>query len=100
MNATRISGLLLLVLAACFTCAARGQAVPAQELEAYRLNLNEQVGAGKLTTEEAAALYGRKQNQSGGQAGAGNAGADQPPRGTGKPALYCQTYPDGRTECR
>ena len=69
----------------------------AHELEAYRLTLHEQVSAGKLTAKEADALYSQKQDQVNRQAGTGKSPPDP---GTGNPGLNCQTYPDGRTECR
>lgn len=105
MNAIRASNILLLVCAALFSCAVHGQDMHTRELEAYRLDLREQVSSGKLTAQEAASLYSRKQDQIKAQAGAEKARAGEPPRepagrGTDVPGLICQTYPDGRTECR
>ena len=93
----KASDILLLVCAVLFSCAGYGQSIRAQELEAYRLNLHEQVSAGKLTAKEADFLYSQKQDQINRQAGTGKTPSDP---GTGNPALNCQTYPDGRTECR
>jgi hypothetical protein len=97
MNSTRANAFVLLVWAVLFSCAGYGQSMQAQELEAYRRNLHEQVSAGKLTAKEADTLYSQKQDQINRQVGTGKTPPDP---GTGNPALNCQTYPDGRTECR
>ena len=88
----------LLLLAVVFSSAVHGQSMRAQELEAYRLNLQEQVKAGKITSQEAASLVSRKQDELNLKAGGDNERA-KPPATVG-PGLICQTYPDGRTECR
>jgi hypothetical protein len=98
MKSSRGRNVLLLVVAVFFSGVVGGQSMRAQELEAYRLNLQEQVKAGKITGQEAASLISRKQDEINRQAGSDNARAKPP--GTGSPGLICQTYPDGRTECR
>ena len=105
MHETRASDTVQLVCAILLSCAGCVQPAQAQNLEAYRIELHEQVKSGKLTATEAELLYSRKQDQLKGQAGADNARGSEPPRepsgrGTGVPGLYCQTYPDGRTVCR
>jgi hypothetical protein len=99
MKSTRAGNVLLLVAALFFSGAVYGQSLRAQELEAYRLNLQEQVKAGKITGQEAASLISQKQDEINRQAGSENARANPPPA-SGTPGLICQTYPDGRTECR
>jgi hypothetical protein len=99
MKSARAGNVLLLVVAVLFSGAVGGQTMRAQELEAYRLNLQEQVKAGKITGQEAASLISQKQEEINRQAGSDNARATPPPA-TGSPGLICQTYPDGRTECR
>jgi hypothetical protein len=98
MKSTRAGNIMLLAVAVFFSAAVGGQSMRAQELEAYRLDLQEQVKAGKITGQEAASLISRKQDEINRQAGSDNARAKPP--GTGSPGLICQTYPDGRTECR
>ena len=105
MNALRASRCLLLVAAAAFSCAGSAQPGRVQELEAYRLQLHEQVVDGKLTGKEAEALYMQKRNQLMPPVGADKAQANPPAgevvrSGRDTPELNCQTYPDGRTECR
>ena len=105
MSSKRASKFVLLVCAVLFSCVGYGQSMHAQELEAYRLNLLEQVNTGKLTGNEAESLYMQKQDQVNRQVDADNARVNPSPRepvrsGSGNPALICQTYPDGRTECR
>jgi hypothetical protein len=48
--------------------------------------------------QEAASLISRKQEEINRQAGGDSARAKPPVPGS--PGLICQTYPDGRTECR
>ena len=97
MKSSRASFFPLLAASAVFSVAVHGQTMQARELEAYRLNLQEQVKAGKLTDQEAASMVSKKQDEINGLTG--NARAN-PPAGTGGTGLICQTYPDGRTECR
>ena len=96
MSAMRATHFVLLACAVSFASTGYGQSL-AHELEAYRLNLHEQVSAGKLTAKEADALFSQKQDQVNRQVGTGKTPSDA---GTGNPGLICQTYPDGRTECR
>ena len=105
MNSPQLSCCLLLVYAVSFSCAGYAQSGNPQELETYRLQLHEQVVGGKLTVKEAESLYIQKRNQMYPQAGADKSGANPPAngpvgRGAAPPGLTCQTYPDGRTECR
>ena len=100
MNALQLLRCMLLVLGATLAGAGNAQSTNVQELENYRLQLHEQVVGGKLTAKEAESLYMQKRSQLLPQVS-----DDQPPRdtarqGAGIPQLVCQTYPDGRTECR
>jgi hypothetical protein len=100
MNSLQPTRCLLLLFAATLSCASPAQSGTVQELETYRLQLHEQFVAGKLTEKEAESLYIQKRNQLNPKAGTGQPPGDPVRPGTGNPQLYCQTYPDGRTECR
>ena len=88
-----------------FCGAGFAQSAQAQDLEAYRLQLRQQVNSGKITVQEAEQLYIRKQSPAPPQVGADKPLVNPAPgepvgRGSDNPGLSCQTYPDGRTECR
>ena len=101
MNSAHASSFLLLVFAALFSCTGFGQSTRTQATETDRLDLREQVTTGQSSGKETGPLTNQeKQDQIQRQPAGDNARADQPPRAAGKPALFCQTYPDGRTECR
>lgn len=104
MDALHRSRTLLLVCVALYAGAGCAQVAQSGDLETYRLDLIEQVGSGKLTGGEAEALYRKRRAElskpvNPDVARAGRPSANAVPRG-GSPALDCQTYPDGRTECR
>jgi hypothetical protein len=100
MNCLRPTRCLLLLFAAILSGASHAQSGTVQELESYRLQLHEQFVAGKLTEKEAESMYIQKRNQLNPKAGSGQPSREPVRPGTSNPQLYCQTYPDGRTECK
>lgn len=100
MNPLQPGRCLMLLFAAALSCASHAQSGTVQELETYRLQLHEQFVAGKLTEKEAASLYIQKRNQLNQKTEAGQPSREAVRQGAGNPPLNCQTYPDGRTECR